>query len=318
MIDVTIIVPLYNAYNVVDKCIKSIINQTYKNVELLLINDGSKDETLKKIKKYEKEYSFIKVIDKKNEGVAKTRNLGIKKAKGKYIMFIDQDDYIDEDYVETLLKEIKNNNVDCVFSGYRRENSKGECIQKRKLKNTLWSKYTLLAPWAKIYNKEFLIKNKTDFFSYKIGEDVYFTLKMISRNARIKIIDYIGYVWYFNEKSVSNTIQRGMREDVDILVLLDKINEFSNHDEYISYYMYKYCVWYLLFSGRGANKEKFIKEHKRYKEWLIKNNYYNVLFPFSKKLKGEKMIDTLSVLVFKVFDRLHLINLFAHFYCKGD
>ncbi len=318
MIDVTVIVPVYNAYHEIDKCIKSIINQTYKNIELLLINDGSTDYSLKKIKEYEKEHEFIKVINKKNEGVSKTRNQGIKQAKGQYIMFIDNDDYIDKDYIEILLKEIKSSDVDCVFSGYRRENSKGECIQKRKLKNTHWSKYTLLAPWAKIYNKEFLIKNKIEFFSYKIGEDVYFTLKMIAKNARIKIIDYIGYTWYFNEKSVSNTIQRGMREDVDILVLLNEISKFSSHDEYISYYMYKYCVWYLLFSGKGASKKQFIKEHQRYKEWLIKNNYYNVLSPFSKKLNGERISEKICVLAFKLFDKLHLIPLFAHIYCKGD
>ena len=118
---VSIIIPVYNAYTVIDKCIQSIINQTYKNIEIILINDGSKDKSIEKLNYYEKKYKNIKIINKKNEGVSKTRNLGIKKATGKYIMFIDNDDYIDNTYVETLLNEIKNSEADCVYSGYRRE-----------------------------------------------------------------------------------------------------------------------------------------------------------------------------------------------------
>ena len=315
---VSIIVPVYNAYSSIDKCIESIINQTYKNIELILINDGSKDDSITKIKAYEKKYKNIRVIDKKNEGVSKTRNLGIREATGKYIMFIDNDDYIDNDYVETLLTEIIATKADCIFSGYRRENSKGKVIKIKKLKNKPWSKYILSAPWAKIYNREFLLKNKIEFLPYKIGEDVYFTIKLINCNAKIEIIDYIGYTWYFNDVSVSNTIQRGMKKEVDILFLLDKINSFSNKDKYTCYFFYKYCVWYLLFSGRQASKKQFVEEHKKYKEWLIKNDYYKTISPFSFKLNGESVRDRLCVFTFKVLDKLHLIKLFATIYCRGD
>ena len=315
---VSIIIPVYNAYTVIDKCIQSIINQTYKNIEILLINDGSKDKSIEKLNYYEKKYKNIKIINKKNEGVSKTRNLGIKKATGKSIMFIDNDDYIDNTYVETLLNEIKNSEADCVYSGYRRENSNGKVIKVRKLKDKPWTKYILSAPWAKIYNKEFLIKNNIEFLPYNIGEDVYFTLKLINSNAKIKIIDYIGYIWYYNDESVSNTAQRGLKNEVNILFLLDKINEFSKKDEYMKYFYNRYCIWYLLFSGRQATKSQFIKEHKKYKEWLVKNNCYRIISPFSFKLSGESFRDRLCVFIIRLIDKLHLMKLFTVLYCKND
>lgn len=144
MIKVSIIIPVYNSYEKIDKCIESIVNQSYKNIEVLLINDGSQDKTLLKLRKYEKKYSFIKVIDKENEGVSKTRNLGIKKSSGKYIMFIDNDDYIDKEYVEVYLKAIEEFDGDVVIGGFRRVDYNGKEKYRKILKNTYWSRYTLL------------------------------------------------------------------------------------------------------------------------------------------------------------------------------
>ena len=101
---VSIIIPVYNSEKYISKCLDSVLNQTYKNIEILVINDGSKDNSIDILREYEKKDDRIVVIDKENEGVAKTRNQGIKKATGDYIMFIDNDDFIDEDYVETYLK----------------------------------------------------------------------------------------------------------------------------------------------------------------------------------------------------------------------
>ena len=102
---ISIIVPVYNAQKYLKKCIDSIINQTYKNIEILLINDGSKDKSLKICKEYEKKDSRIIVIDKQNKGVSNTRNVGIKKSTGDYIVFIDSDDCFELDAIETMYKK---------------------------------------------------------------------------------------------------------------------------------------------------------------------------------------------------------------------
>lgn len=316
---VSIIIPVYNAFNTIDKCIDSVIKQTYQNMEVLLINDGSKDNSIKKLKKYESKYDFIKVIDKENEGVAKTRNLGIQKATGKYVMFMDNDDFLEENYVEIYVDEIVNKDCDVVIGGFKRVNTKGKILYENGLKNTYWSRYIITAPWAKIFRRDYLIENKVEFLSYTIGEDVYFTLALFLNNPKTTIINYKGYNWLYNDNSVSNTVQKGLNDKIDIIYFLNKIYTLNkNKDSYINYYIKRYYVWYLLFSGRGATREKFIKENEKIKRWIKEKNITFNISPFSSKLKGEQLKNRLIVFSFCFLDKIKLIGLFARIYCRGD
>ena len=153
--EVTVIVPVYNSEKYIAKCIESILNQTFRNFELLIINDGSKDNSQKIIEEYQKkDPERIVIVNQENKGVSKTRNEAIKMANGKYLMFIDNDDYIDKDYIETFIKEIKENDLDVVLGGYRRPNEDGKIVKELRLKDEEWSKFMIFAPWAKIYKKE--------------------------------------------------------------------------------------------------------------------------------------------------------------------
>ena len=114
---ISIIVPIYNAEKVLKRCVDSILNQSYKNFELILINDGSKDKSIDIINEYKEKDERIKVIDNKNKGVSETRNIGIKTSKGEYIQFIDADDFIDPYMIEETLKEIEKNKADSVITG---------------------------------------------------------------------------------------------------------------------------------------------------------------------------------------------------------
>lgn len=103
-IDFTVIVPVYNAEEYLDRCIESILNQTFTNYELLLVNDGSKDNSLQILRKFEKIDKRITVFTQENQGVSVARNQGIENAKGEYICFIDSDDWVENDYLENLYK----------------------------------------------------------------------------------------------------------------------------------------------------------------------------------------------------------------------
>ena len=116
---VSIIVPVYNNEKFLEKCLDSIINQSYKNLEILLINDGSKDNSLKIMRQYAKKDKRIIIIDKENEGVSKARNDGIRASSGEYITFVDSDDYIEFNEIEEMYKAIKENNVDMVRTNYQ-------------------------------------------------------------------------------------------------------------------------------------------------------------------------------------------------------
>lgn len=114
---VSIIVPVYNAEKVLRRCLDSILNQSYKDFELIVINDGSKDKSIKIINEYKEKDNRVKVIDNKNNGVSETRNIGIKASVGEYIQFIDSDDYIEPYMIEETLIKIEENKADSIITG---------------------------------------------------------------------------------------------------------------------------------------------------------------------------------------------------------
>ncbi len=115
---ISIIVPIYNTRRYIDKCVESIVNQTYKNIEIILVDDGSTDGSDKKCDEWKEKDKRIKVIHKENEGASSARNVGIENAKGKYIAFIDSDDYIDLDIIEALYKRLIETNSEISSGGF--------------------------------------------------------------------------------------------------------------------------------------------------------------------------------------------------------
>lgn len=312
---ISVIVPIYNAEKSLSRCVNSILKQSYSDFEIILIDDGSIDSSPKIAIEYENRYrSIIKTVIKENEGVAKTRNLGIKIAKGEYIAFIDNDDFIDENYLENLIKNIKD--YDIIIGGYRRA-SLDKVFFTIHATDVPWTKYLITAPWGRIYNRNFLLNNNIEFYSSSIGEDVYFNMKAYSCTNKIKIVDYIGYNWYYNENSVSNTNQRGLEDIEQVIKLLDKIYQlYKNEDMLVNYFYVRYVVWYLLFSGKSANKERFKEVSKKLFEWLksheIKNNYKI----HSYDISSDPIKNRMAVKFLPLVCNSRLINIFTSIYCK--
>ena len=314
---ISVIIPVYNAQDGIKRCVDSLLNQSFKNFEIILLNDGSKDNSLNILKEYELKYSFVRVIDKQNEGVAVTRNKGILLAEGDYTMFMDNDDFVDSDYLETFYQAIHEKKLDLVIGGYKRVNQANQIIFSQDIQQSEWSKYIIMAPWAKIYRTEFLKTNNLEFFDYGIGEDIIFNLTAYKTTDKIGLLDYKGYNWYYNNQSVSNTSQRGFSPEIDILVLFSKILELGQPSELVVYYLKRYYVWYLLFSGRTSSNQEFIHQYIRIKEWLKENALISTISPLSKKVQGERFQTKISLIVFLSLEKLRLVPLFAKIYCKG-
>ena len=314
---ISVIIPVYNAQDGIKRCVDSLLNQSFKNFEIILLNDGSKDNSLNILKEYELKYSFVRVIDKQNEGVAVTRNKGILLAEGEYTMFMDNDDFVDSDYIETFYQAIHEKNLDLVIGGYKRVNQDNQIIFSQDIQQSEWSKYIIMAPWAKVYRTEFLKTNNLEFFDYGIGEDITFNLAAYKTTDKIGLLDYKGYNWYYNNKSISNTSQRGFSPKIDILVLFSKILELGKPSELVVYYLKRYYVWYLLFSGRTSSNQEFIHQYIRIKEWLKENKLISTISPLSKKVQGERFQTKISLIVFLSIEKLRLVPLFAKIYCKG-
>lgn len=232
---ISIIVPVYNAEKTIKKCVDSVLNQTYKNFELILINDGSKDNSLNILKEYETLDERILVISQENSGVSVTRNKGINEAKGEYIVFVDSDDYIEENALEILVNEIESNDkLDLVISGfYIVKNNNDKFINTISENKTFDNLDFLLneklfkfisTPWGKVYKSEIIKNNNIQFDkNLSLGEDTIFVLEYLKY---IKTVKFINESLYFINET-EGSLSRRNRLDIfeNIMIIYDKAKE---------------------------------------------------------------------------------------------
>ena len=314
---ISIIIPVYNTELYIERCLESILTQTFTNFEIICINDGSTDKTLEKIEKIKDKR--IRIYTQKNQGPAIARNNGIKKAKGQFIMFIDSDDFIDNNYLMAYYQANKKGEFDIVMGGYVKQTG-NKITFTRKLTNGIFAKYLTMAPYCKLYKTSFITRHKLKFLDTTASEDIYFNTLAYSKKPKIKTIDNISYHYYFNENSISNTQHKGFNKKIDLPEFLDKININSIDNKALhQYFIIRYIIWYLLYSGRTASSQNFMKEYHKLFNWLTKNipnyskNHYLKHFP-----KGDQKSIYYIIKIFMILHQLRLINLFAKIYCKGD
>lgn len=314
---ISIVIPVYNAGRYLKRCIDSIWNQTYTDWEIIAIDDGSSDdslEILEECKKYIKDKLII--ISQENRGVARTRNRGIEVSQGDYLMFIDNDDYIDRDYLESYVDVIERENCDCVIGGFRREDEQGK-VTKRFVPDTMWSVCTAdLVPWARIFKRKFIADNRILFLDNAIGEDIYFNFKLFSLTRNIAIINNTGYVWFFNSGSVSNVNQRGLKDVKAFVHLLDEIWKVAGEDDMVKAWLLRYVIWYLLYSGKYADPGKFAEADKVLFAWLKR---HDITWRYTKTvcLSADGMtVMSVAAPVYMCIHRNVLFKLFLRVYCK--
>lgn len=238
---ISIIVPVYNTETYLEQCIESLINQSYENIEIILVNDGSSDNSLKVCREYAKEESRIKVIDQVNKGVSAARNAGIDNACGQYITFVDSDDYVFNDYCKILMNFMNKNNVDLVYGGqYSLSNSKliqinnrlsdgfylANDILKDMIDDGNMSGFLLHSTCAVLYKTE-IIKNDNVRFDpmLKYNEDGYFNLMYCLKSSAVYIIQKKHiYVYRVNDSSATHN-----KLDINVKygVLLKRLEELN-------------------------------------------------------------------------------------------
>ncbi len=208
---ISIIVPIYNVEKYLKRCVNSIINQTYKNLEIILVNDGSTDNCLTICENFKKKDKRIFIINKENGGLSDARNKGIEKATGLYVTFIDSDDYVEKDYVQFLYDTIVDESADISICSYQAVYENGKILkQKENLKETLNPHDTLgkmlyqndinVASCAKLYKKDLF--NNIKFPKGKIFEDAYTTYKLVDISKKIALNLEIKYNYMIRSNSI--------------------------------------------------------------------------------------------------------------------
>jgi len=232
---ISVIIPVYNVEKYIEQCIKSVSNQTYKNIEIILINDGSKDTSGEICNEYAKKDDRIKVIHTENFGVSNARNIGIDEAKGDYLTFIDADDYVDEKYVEQLYAQCKNTKSDISITGtidFKDEDNKiknkASCCtktlnKKDAIKEMLNEKYYVGVVWGKMYKKE--LWNGIRFnLNTKIAEDLE-VLYLIFKKCTLVSVDTANHLYYYRIRSGSVVKQKYNKHFENEINIVDKIRQ---------------------------------------------------------------------------------------------
>lgn len=251
---ISIIIPIYNAEKYLEECIESVINQTYKNLEIILVDDGSTDESGKICDKYATIDERIKVIHEKNGCVSIARNAGMDIATGNYIMFIDADDYYEKNACEKLYNEIKEKNADYVIGNYIHIEPNGEKWReplfdteeygnfKVSIKDYKKSFFVMNSVvWNKIYKREFLEKFHLRFFNGPIAEDAIFATFCYVNSDKGYFIKDIVYNYRLNKKNSSASTNCSKRYFDDMNKAYKKIYENFFNTNNIGFYRYFYA-----------------------------------------------------------------------------
>lgn len=229
---VSVIIPIYNAEKFLSLCLESIINQTYKNLEIVLVNDGSLDNSIEICRQYAERDNRIKIIDDKNRGVSYARNKGIEKATGQYILFIDSDDIVKKNYIDILVKKInKNTNLDMAVCAYEEVNL--NCNKKKNynidnskialLTGSLKKDYYLIreflnTPWGKLYKTQIIKKHNIRFpDKCNIAEDQIFNYQYYLYVKEYIYINEPLYVYMHRKNSSLGTLKNEKTFSYDIL-----------------------------------------------------------------------------------------------------
>ncbi len=255
MIKYSFIVPVYNTEKYLKKCLDSLVNQTYKDFEIIVVNDGSTDKSSNIISKYQKKYKNIIVIDKENEGLSMARNRGVQKSSGKYIIFVDSDDYVSNKLLEEVDKKIDDSDIlrfqiatedenYTKINEYHEEDFESMCGYDAF---KYLSSYHFVEPaWCYVIRKNYYIENK---FSFKKGvyhEDFGLIPYVIYKARKVKSIDFIGYYYIQRNGSIMNnndykkTVKKAfdMIEQYKTMRLFAKnINRKNNLDDYFLSYI---------------------------------------------------------------------------------
>lgn len=235
---ISIIVPIYNSSNYLNKCVDSLIDQTYRDIEIILVNDGSTDDSLEICNYYKSNDNRIVIINKKNGGLSDARNVGLDISSGNYVLFVDSDDYIELNTCEKFVDVIKDNKVDILSGNARRIDGNNIMLINHSLaitdklvtgneflKNELQNNSMNMAAWLNIYNTNFLKSNKLYYKKGIFHEDELFTPQAFLKAQNVMSINITFYNYIIRKNSITTKANQ-IKNAKDILYIcktLEKI-----------------------------------------------------------------------------------------------
>lgn len=288
--DLSIIVPVYNVEQYLKECLDSILNQSFKNYELILVNDGSSDSSPAICDQYAGSDNRISVIHKTNGGLSDARNSGLRKATGKYILFVDSDDFlIDNSRLELLMSETLYCSFDFInfnccdyyhsVNRYRAWKPYAETITQSSNKDIIIRELVKsgtfpMGAWLKLIRRDFLIKNNLFFIKGIISEDVPWFLRLLEKAGSFRFVNLYVYAYRKGVPgSISGSFSKKKFDDLFSILKMETENILEagwnkdTKDALLSFMAYEYCI--LCGLARFPYGKKMEKELRQY-DWLMK------------------------------------------------
>ncbi len=307
---ISVIIPVFNTQEYIRQCLGSVLSQTNINdIEIIIVNDGSTDSSLEICKEYCDKYSNILLLDEENQGAANARNIGLQNATGEYIVFLDSDDFYENE--NTLFKLynqiIKNENAIVTFN-YKRYYQNSKSFSKPMLTcdyisdtSTLIEKNLFTSsPCMKMIKKEFLISNSITFEKGILSEDIEWNAKVLLAANKIIYIGDVFYIYRLRENSVTTSISKKHIENLIYIIKKLEKNADKNNTDYMAYTAFQYCT--LLINFRLANVDKDVKKEIYEMKYLLNYNKIKTVNLIYKvhKILGINLTAKLLYLYFKI------------------
>ena len=313
---VSVIVPVYNVAKYLEECLNSIINQTYKNIEIIIVNDGSTDNSLDIIEIFKNKDNRIKVISQENKGISEARNIGLKNTVGEFILYVDSDDYLELNCIKEAVDKINNDCSEMVIFNYTRVY---DCDVEGKSENVslnlntekvyegkdiaimLLKNLTQGYVWNKLFRKRNLVENKFEFEKGRTIEDIYPIFKELINSKKVSYINKYNYNYRQRSNSAVHTFNKKAKDDyVHAIDIVSKYAKQSNIEDRIieGYKLIKSCIliqdyyidsvkpFYSEFKKRGY--DKILPSLHKIK--INKYNYKSIIIIILWKLRLYKII----------------------------
>lgn len=275
---VSVVIPVYNCQLYIEKCIRSLLNQKYKQIEIIAVDDGSTDASADIIRNIQADDSRIRYFYQDNSGPGKARNKGIEESKGKYLLFVDSDDYVSDDYIFDIVECAEKNSAELAIAGYtlvyENKNTEQVVVPKKYVKNISeeWA-YRISSCCSRLYLREFWTQHKLAFHEERNAraEDVPIVLYSNAMAKNISIVKNAGYYYYQHQGSAMNALKKKVifgfpYQAFEEMYKVVKETEIENSREFFDFGILKFLAHFEFVIYRNAEKME-----KKYLEQYIRN-----------------------------------------------
>ena len=303
---ISVIVPIYNAEKYLSKCLDSIINQEFKDIEILCVDDGSTDSSFNIALEYQNKDSRIKLFKQSNKGPGAARNTGLDNASGDYVLFIDADDEITTGALSVFYNEINSSKSDVVIGSYNHyiDDELIETVRPHECLTSFESYYRTTAVWSKIFKRGFI--GDIRFQNVYQGEDVIFITDLLLKSPKVSYIEDIVYYWksYTNSNSLLTDTKRNIfGEQLDsVLLVKEKLSVLSKKGilaDDINYYFIRVCSYLLSITKKCDLNQNDIEKYFCFInsiDWTGQSNVFINIFhyPCEEVNNIDKLIERIT------------------------